>query len=78
MSNEQTKFNLQTYLRDMHGDIKADLQALGQKVDSVKETTAQHEVRIVVVENHRKAVRWLSALLVTAIITALIARAFKL
>jgi len=74
----QDKFNLQTYLRDMHQDLKADIKSTSDKVDSVDTKVSNHEVRIVVVENHRRAVRWLTALLVTTLVTALVARYFGL
>lgn len=68
--DDQVKFNLQTFLSEMRTEQNDRFDKLDGKVDTVVVKVNDHETRIVVVENTRKAVKWLGATVIGALIVA--------
>lgn len=64
-------FNIQDYLRDMREEQQRDHAELASKLDSVVENVGKHETRLVLVENTRRNLRWLTTALVTALLAVI-------
>lgn len=60
------QFDLQAFLRDMKEEQKEDHDRLEKKIDEALDTLNNHETRLVVVENTRKAMLWLGTTLLLA------------
>lgn len=83
------EFDLQEFLRDMRdehrqaiGEVKKEnaenFRVLTEKVETVITRTNGHETRIVVVENMRSTVRWLTGSLVGSAIAGAFAWMFSM
>lgn len=81
MGDGDFKFNLQQFLADMREEQRSDMQTLTGKLDNmsgqlhgrisaVHTKVNDHETRIVVVENTRKAMRWLAGTAIVAVLGA--------
>lgn len=59
-------------LSEMRVEQKADHKDLSEKIDSALKTLQDHELRLTIVENTRKAVRWLGATAIVGFITLIV------
>lgn len=69
---EEVKFNLQSFLSEMRSEQNDRFNGLETKIDQAVTKVNEHETRIVVVENTRRAVKWLGATVVGALIVGLV------
>jgi hypothetical protein len=65
-------FDLQQYLKEMRDDQREDHKEVVDKLDAVIVRVQDHETRIVVVENTRKTMRWLTGTVIVALVGALL------
>lgn len=72
------EFNLQTFLSDMRAEQLRSQELLTAKVDAALDKMHDHEARIVVVENMRKNMRWLTGTFIGTMITAILTFVFGL
>lgn len=65
-------FDMQQFLSEMRQEQREDHQVVVTKLDSVIVKVADHETRIVVVENTRKTMLWLAGTVIVALLGAVL------